>query len=386
MIDKKIEKKFNLLSDKEKSYFRIMWGKYGVLYITSKPGIAKSAIAKHIADVMGYQYMDIRLSMIDEVDVGLYPVLNDVKIGDNNMKTLSFAVPEWAIRANQCPTIIHFEELNRATLQVRNAALQILLERQIGTDFRFNDNVLMMSSGNLGEEDNCDVEYFDNALNNRLIHINHNLTIDDWITSFAKDNVYAPIIDFIKIHPEHFYRQNDNNNAFATPRTWTMLSKYITENYGIEVSMTPELIKDLTIVARGYIGSSADTFIRYCNDNFQLSINDILKDFDKNINRLKEYKRDKQNELIMELEKKDISKFTKTECNNCIKFIQILQADEKIAYLTNLFKYMLNNNIDTTGNYKEILKPFKKDLINISEKHTKRNIRNEQKDEIYNNA
>jgi hypothetical protein len=36
-----------------------------------------------------------------------------------------------------------------------------LLEREIGTAFKFNDNVLMMSSGNLGDEDGTDVEEFD---------------------------------------------------------------------------------------------------------------------------------------------------------------------------------------------------------------------------------
>ena len=36
----------------------------------TKPGIAKSAIARNIAEKMGFAYKDIRLAMVDETDVG----------------------------------------------------------------------------------------------------------------------------------------------------------------------------------------------------------------------------------------------------------------------------------------------------------------------------
>jgi MoxR-like ATPase len=189
------------LTEKERKYFAVMWAKYGVLNITSKPGVAKSAIGKSIADKMNFRYMDIRLSMVDETDVGLYPSINEIEVDGKMVKCLDFVVPRWAVEANKQPTIIHFEELNRASQQVRNAALQILLERQIGTDFKFNDSVLMMSSGNLGDEDGTDVEEFDSALNNRLVHINHTLSVDEWIKDFAMDNCHKLITSFIKAHP-----------------------------------------------------------------------------------------------------------------------------------------------------------------------------------------
>ena len=130
--------KLPTLTAKEKKYFAVMWAKYGVLNITSKPGVAKSAIGRSIAQKTGFRYIDIRLSMIDETDVGLYPDVSTIDSDGVSVKCLDFVVPRWAIEANKQPTIIHFEELNRASQQVRNAALQILLERQIGTDFVFN--------------------------------------------------------------------------------------------------------------------------------------------------------------------------------------------------------------------------------------------------------
>ena len=223
-MTQEMREKFATLTAKEKKYFSVMWGKSGVLYITSKPGVAKSAIGRSIAAKMGFRYMDLRLSMVDETDVGLYPSVNEVDSDGSKVKCLDFVVPRWAIEANKQPTIIHFEELNRASQQVRNAALQLLLERQIGIDFKFNDTVLMMSSGNLGDEDGTDVEEFDMALNNRLVHMPHSLSVDEWITGFAEKNVHRLIVSYIKTHPEQIYKVSDNSRAYATPRSWTFLS------------------------------------------------------------------------------------------------------------------------------------------------------------------
>ena len=177
-MPQEIRERMKLLTPREKKYFMMMYPKSGVLYITSKPGIAKSAISRNIAEVMGYDYLDVRLSMNDESDFK-FPFLRDLDWNGDIFKVSGTAVPEWAFKSNLKPTIIHFEELNRAPLLVRNAALQILLERQIG-DFKFNDNVLMIASGNLGDEDGTDVDDFDNALNNRLIHVTHTLGADEW--------------------------------------------------------------------------------------------------------------------------------------------------------------------------------------------------------------
>ena len=58
-----ISEKVPTLTKREQSYFRMMWGKSGVLYITAKPGVAKSAIARSIAQKMGFRYMDILTSL-----------------------------------------------------------------------------------------------------------------------------------------------------------------------------------------------------------------------------------------------------------------------------------------------------------------------------------
>ena len=349
------------LTLKERKYMAIMWAKYGVLNITSKPGIAKSAIGRSIADKMGFRYMDIRLSMVDETDVGLYPNVTEIEVDGKMVKCLDFVVPRWAIEANKQPTIIHFEELNRASQQVRNAALQILLERQIGTDFRFNDNVLMMSSGNLGDEDGTDVEEFDSALNNRLVHINHTLDVKEWVDDFATENVHPMIVSYINTHPEHMYKTSDNAKGYATPRSWTMMSEFIVANYGMG-SSPREFLPLLKEVAAGYIGNSAMKFVTYCEDMMNINIMDVLNNFEKVKEDLKKYNRDKNSELIQSLREMDITKLSDKQLDNCEKFLNQVGDDEKTAYLL----HILDNIADVTNpKLKRFLLKFQDLLVTI---------------------
>lgn len=364
MMPEVMQENLNGLTLKERKYFSIMWAKYGVLNITSKPGVAKSAIGRAIADKMDFRYMDIRLSMVDETDVGLYPNVSEVEVGSKMVKCLDFVVPRWAIEANKQPTIIHFEELNRASQQVRNAALQILLERQIGTDFKFNDNVLMMSSGNLGDEDGTDVEEFDNALNNRLIHIQHTLGVDEWLEGFAVEKCHPMVVSYIKSHPEHMYKDpTENAKGYATPRSWTMLSEFIICNYGFD-SSPREFLPLLQEVASGYLGNSAMKFVQYCQDMLNISIQDVINNYDKVKKDLAKYNRDKNSELIQSLRELDVTKFTEKQLDNVHKFLSNVGDDEKTAYLL----FILDNIADVTNpklktfllKFEDLLKTIKK--------------------------
>jgi hypothetical protein len=358
---------FHLLTPRQQLYFRVMWSRNGVLYIQSKPGIAKSAISRAIAQKMGYNYLDLRLSMLDETDVGLYPSVDTV----DGVKCLDFVVPRWAIEANKRPTIVHFEEMNRASLQVRNAALQILLERSIGVNFKFNDNVLMMSSGNLGDADGTDVEEFDNALNNRLIHYQHTLSPQEWYEDFAKDNVHPIVTSYIKAYPERLYQDpTENTKSYATPRSWTFLSDFIIRNFGKD-SSPKTFLPVLQEIAHGFIGNGAQRFMQYCQEMVNITIQDIIDRYDEVKSELTKYNRDKNSELIQSLKKYDLRELNKKQKANVIAFLKTISDDELTSYLL----YILDSNIevmevrDIMIEFKDVLAVIQK--INDPKKKTK---------------
>ena len=360
VMSQEMRDSLSTLTDRERKYFMTMWPKSGVLYITSKPGIAKSAIARTIAEKMGFRYMDMRLSMSEESDFK-FPFLKDANYDGKDIKVSGYAVPEWAFESNQQPTIIHFEELNRAPQFVRNAALQILLERQIG-DFKFNGTVLMMASGNLGDEDGTDVEEFDNALNNRLIHFSHTLGADEWVDGFGKDNVHSVILSYIKAYPEKLYQNpTENTKAYATPRSWTFLSDFIIKNFGKDASPR-EFLPFVQEVAHGYIGNSAQRFLQYCQEMVNITIQDIIDRYDKIEKELDKYNRDKNSELINSLKEHDIKKMSDKQLANVTKFLNRVGEDELTAYLL----HVLDNVPDVSdAKIKKFMQSFRDVLINI---------------------
>lgn len=383
------------LSVREKRYFKMMNAKSGVLYISSAPGYAKSAIMRKIANKLGFQYFDIRLSMVDETDVGLFPSIDTQEIVEGEdkklLKMLCHVAPKWAYMANTAPTIIHFEELNRSTLAVRNAALQMLLEREIGTFFKFNDNVLMCASGNLGEEDGTDVEEFDQALNNRLIHIEHQLPYTEWVEQYANENVCPVIIQFLKTHTEHYYKKPDERNlknkAYATPRSWTFLSDYIWRNFGneeyttrVDVSAStrdkngnavhknikdPETgedklfrkfppvitwLQDIKEIGHGYVGASNAAFMRYCEDTLKISLDDILDRFDEIESDVIQFNRDKKSELLAAMKERKVAELKPKQVDNLVKFLMTISADECVGYVLHVIDTEYNLSEDTKDN------------------------------------
>jgi hypothetical protein len=368
---------YNYLSDKEKKYFKIMNAKSGVLYIYSPPGFAKSAITRNIAKKLGAQYFDIRLSMIDETDVGVFPMIDNIIINGETKKVLHHVVPDWAYLANEKLTIIHFEELNRSSNSVRNAALQILLEREIGTFFKFNNNVLMCASGNLGEDDDTDVEEFDAALNNRLIQIEHELPFTEWYENYANEFVCPTIVNFLKNHGDYYWKKSDNkskNKAYATPRSWTFLSDYIWANFGenkyttrydnndkliLDIDGSPKQFRkfpppivwlnDIKQIGHGFVGASNVRFFKYCEDVLKISIDNILNDYDSIENDIKSFSRDKKSELLQSMKDRKVSKLNKIQIKNLLKFFNTISADECVGYLLHVLdkEYVIDLNEKT---------------------------------------
>lgn len=367
------EEVLSTLTEREKTYYRVMNAKYGVLFLTSSPGLAKSAISLSIANKIGYQYIDMRLAMADETDFK-FPYIDKMYDNGEEIKVSKYTVPEWAIKANQQPTIIHFEELNRASLQVRNAALQILLERGIG-DFKFNDNVLMMASGNLGEEDNTDVEELDSALNNRLVHIRHHITAEEWLNEYAKDNVHFTIYDFIKNYPDYFYvPPKENTPAYATPRSWTILSKNITENFkGGKKASISEFRDFIGQIGSGIVGQTMTQYIKYLSTLELITVYDVLNDMPKveKMIKNKNITNDFFTEIITRLQEEEFSpdKLTDNQIKNLGKFINYCNDEITIAYIQNL---MNKEDITKSPNALALLKIIKDKALQFTKVYQNR--------------
>lgn len=334
-----------VLSPRLQRYWAMIRPQSGVVMAMGIPGISKSASFRAIADVMGMQYIDLRTSTMDETDLGVFPVVSKQTMADGTVVDMvEGAVPAWAVRANERPTLIHFEELNRCSQNVRNAALGILLERVIGPKFKFNENVYMVASGNPVNEYDSDVEVFGTALRNRLIPINFGLRFEEWCTDYANENVHSMVISFLRENKEYFGNDiqqlemflGDNSDTtcqYPSPRSWTFLSDYI--NCFPEELQKEALCDVVTLTS--YVGEKAATkFTLYVNDFFKISVKDILtgKRKPEDVTEAMTMGR-----LIQEFSDKfKLHECSKVEQDRWVEFMKVLPDEVLAGHITSIFK------------------------------------------------
>jgi hypothetical protein len=350
----KIKDKEKRLSPNQKFYWDIIKSNGAVLFVQGPAGTGKSAMFSNLAEILGMNYIDLRLATLDETDLGTYPS-KEPYIGADGLSHnyVEHLPPHWAILSNDRPTLIHMEELNRTnSITKRNAALQILNEKAIGHNFKFNENVFFVGSGNLGVEDGNEVDEFDNALINRLCIIEHRLTVQEWVDFYAiPNNIHPIIISMLLNHTEHFNNPTKTYNiteskdiqsqCFPSPRSWTNLDKFIRVN-NIDLTDNADLDK-LNRVSNGTIGKvSTIFFIQYIRDSIKINFNTILDDFEACQKDIKKMDRPKISSLINDmrinlLEKTGVGYKTKifnldfpeSKFQNLVNFLKLAQQDRK---------------------------------------------------------
>jgi hypothetical protein len=349
-----------LLTKRESEYWDMIRPNSGVLNLIGKPGLFKTAILRSIAKKLNLLYIDHRLTTMDETDLGCFPKTK--QRGD--FELIYYPIPEWAfdaedsIKSSYNGCLMCFEELNRANSFLRNAALKILLEKEIGVKFRFSPHVYMCATGNLGEEDNTDVEIFDTALSTRVITHEHNPGLLEWIDAFAKDNVHKDIVYFLSNNPAFYYpplTQNGNTKGITNPRTWTFLSDFIISTFG-EDSTYYDYSQRLEIYGQDYINTSdIIEFLRFTKDHYQVSYKDVLNNKNgilrrENFNKLD---RDIVLRLMNDIKDLNILELTSKETDNLIKFLKFAEKDSLVSFLFEMsadFKYDNADFLETADN------------------------------------
>jgi hypothetical protein len=259
------------LTPKELQLWKMMKARSGVLFLKSRPGVGKSAIIRGIAKKLGFNFIDLRLSTMDETDFGM-PTKVEKEIGGKKVTVMEMCLPNWLYTTHTGPTLINFEELNRCSQNVQNAALGLLMERELH-GVPVGEECYMVATGNTGF-DGCNVEELDTAMRGRLIVREYDINIAEWEEAFAEKNVIQEIRDFIRDNPTHFYKApaEDSDTSYASPRTWTFLSDYVKANGGNIMEMIPEI----STVGASYIGPSASSLVSYLESKKTLTITDLL--------------------------------------------------------------------------------------------------------------
>lgn len=206
------------------------------VFLHGAPGVGKSDALRQIATEQKIGFKDLRLSMMDPVDLlGLPVVTAD---GETTWAKPAFWPNE---KKDGERGIVLFDELTDIGRSMQSAAYQIILNRCAGPH-KLPKGWYPCAAGNR-REDKAAAQAMSSALGNRFAHID--VTPDPAaFREWGNINGINPlIIAFIQARPTMLHTMEGSDlRAFATPRSWAKASLVIDNDPSIRYKLLSGLI------------------------------------------------------------------------------------------------------------------------------------------------
>lgn len=208
------------------------------------PGIGKSSIIHQIAKELNCRVVDLRLAQLEPTDLRGVPMPNRdtgraewflpafwpaSATQDTTRKVVNEdgTVEQVPVKAGDCvdgPGIIFLDEIEKAPVSVKNASLQLVLDRMVGS-YKLPNDWAIVCAGNR-EEDGAFSQPLGSALSNRMIHLEVEADVDAWADWARNNDVVEDVIGFLHFKPDLLYKFTEEH-AFPTPRSWVIGSSLI---------------------------------------------------------------------------------------------------------------------------------------------------------------
>ena len=188
-------------------------------FLWGPPGIGKSSIIKQIAQANGYEFIDLRLSLMDPTD------LKGIPFYDKEAHQALWAPPSFLPREGQ--GILFLDELNSAPPAVQASAYQLILDRKVG-EYNLPEGWAIVAAGNR-EGDRGVVYRMPSPLANRFVHLEMEVSVEDWRDWAYGAGIDERVIAYIGYKSDDLFSfdPTKNEKSFATPRSWEFVSSVL---------------------------------------------------------------------------------------------------------------------------------------------------------------
>ncbi|MCX5977317.1 MAG: MoxR family ATPase [Coprothermobacterota bacterium] len=223
------------------------------LMIWGPPGVGKSQAVKEVAEELGWNLIDLRLLLLNPVDLRGIPVPNR-----------ELGVAEW-FPASFLPNtdrhgakgILFIDEINAAPSSLQASSYQLVLDRRCG-EYVLPDGWRIIAAGN-NATDKSIVSRMPSALANRMTHLEVDCDLTDWKSWALTHDVDPMVVSFLNYRQELLFKMPDGIDqikGFPSPRTWEFVSNDIKDYHGDIEAAYPFIV--------GNIGSGPATeFLAY---------------------------------------------------------------------------------------------------------------------------
>ncbi|OBQ56854.1 AAA family ATPase [Halodesulfovibrio spirochaetisodalis] len=184
-------------------------------FIWGAPGVGKSQIVAQLAAKHDLKLVDIRAVLLDPVDLRGIPRIDD------EGKTAWCAPSFLPTEGNG---ILFLDELNTAPPLVQAACYQLILDRKLG-EYELPEGWSIIAAGNR-ESDKAVTHRMPSALANRMVHLDFEADLDDWLLWADNNEVVPSLKAFLRFRPTllHAFDPKKNAKAFPSPRSWEFVS------------------------------------------------------------------------------------------------------------------------------------------------------------------
>jgi len=235
--------------------------------LRGRHGIGKSTVVYQFADKVGLPIVERRASQMTEGDLVGLP-----NIEDNSTR---FNPPDWFKTACDKPVVLFLDEVDRATIEVRQGIFELTDSRKLN-GHTLHEGTLVFAAVNGGEHGSqYQVGEMDPAELDRWTVFDLEPSVEDWLT-WAKDNSISDITwDFINQNRMHLEHSDDYepNKVYPSRRSWERLDVCLQK-----ANLLEEASPALYTLTSAFVGfEAAVTFNDFVqNYDRQVTVEDIL--------------------------------------------------------------------------------------------------------------
>ena len=243
--------------------------------LRGRHGIGKSCVVYQTAAGLNLPVVERRASQMTEGDLVGLPIIDG--------ECTRFNPPDWFHQACNEAVVLFLDEVDRATIEVRQGIFELTDSRKLNGHVLHADTLIFaaVNGGEHGEQ--YQVGEMDPAELDRWTVFDVEPTIEDWLT-WAKENVTDVVWNFINQNRKHLEHTTEfePNKVYPSRRSWDRLNEcletagFLTEENRLE---SLPLIYELTTA---FVGSEAASMFRDFCEKYenQVLVEDILDNGD----------------------------------------------------------------------------------------------------------
>ena len=290
--------------------------------IRGRHGIGKSCVVYQTGERRGLPVVERRASQMTEGDLMGLPVID----GD----TTKWNAPDWCKEACDKAVLLFLDEVDRATMEVRQGIFELTDSRKLNGWHLHPDTVILAAVNGGVHGANYSVGEMDPAELDRWTCFDIEPTVEDWLT-WAKENVSSLVWDFINQNRNHLEHNDDPepNKVYPSRRSWHRFSDCLTTGNLVEDKSKLDVVFHL---ATGYVGFEAAVGFKDFVETYESIVTpeDVLRD---GVEKVKDLGINKFNALNEKFEVvlKD-KELTEDEVTNLASYFGVLPAELAVHF------------------------------------------------------